>query len=113
MVLSAFSIWALPLLFSLLFGPTLGLRVPVPEVKDTANKGLAMRGPIPRMLDLAQKEEHKLDRRITCYEDDYLLSLQNFIDDAYPSCSSFIGIEAVTSTTALTSGTYVSPFSFA
>ena len=50
-------------------------------------------------MNLAQRDPSpELDKRITCIEDDYLLSLQMYIDDSYPSCSAFLGIPETTTT---------------
>ncbi|KAL2044648.1 hypothetical protein ABVK25_012282 [Lepraria finkii] len=76
-----------------LCGNALGARVPVPEV---------------RRMDLTQRDpKPELDKRITCIEDDYLLSLQMYIEDSYPSCSAFLGIPETTTTSTETARTTV------
>ena len=75
-----------------LAGQALGARVPVPEIRRLH---LAPRAPA------AQPKGNELDKRITCIEDDYLLSLQMFIDDSYPSCSAYLGIPETTSITTV------------
>lgn len=74
-----------------LCGNVVGVRVPIPEFR---NSGLVQREPEPG-----------LDKRITCIEDDYLLSFQMYIEDSYPSCSAYLGIPETTTFTTATART--------
>ena len=60
-------------------------------------------------MDISQRKANPLlDKRITCVEDDYLLSLQMYIDDSYPSCSALLGIPETTTISTETAKTSVS-----
>ena len=59
-------------------------------------------------MDISQRAARReLDKRITCVEDDYLLSLQMYIDDSYPSCSAFLNIPETTTVSTETARTSV------
>ena len=71
--------------------PVLSIRRPVPEVR---NLDILQRYPVPEAL----RKEVDLEKRQLCVDDDYLLSLQMYIDDSYPWCSAYLGIGQTTTT---------------
>lgn len=54
---------------------------------------------------LPASEIFGLQKRLACVEDDILLSLQQYSEDAAPFCSSFVQVPVVTSTVSITART--------
>lgn len=76
-----------------LFGSALSFRLPVDELFKRKN---------------GFEAKQKLTRRdLVCVEDDTLLSFQEYPEDSYPFCSSFIGVPSQTSISTVVTRTYV------
>ena len=94
--------WTVIFCSAFLYDCISAIRHPVPEIRKL---DLSPREPEPNPFE--QSSSNELDRRIVCIEDDYLLSLQMFIEDALPSCSAFLGIPGTTATSVITAKTSV------
>lgn len=91
---SLLSFWAMVLLVSSLYSPTIGLRPAVNEVYRR-NLFTAERG--------AERKLQKKD--LICYEDQVLIDFQDDLDNSVPFCSSYLGIQDLTSTSMVTAKT--------
>lgn len=91
--------WAVSLAATLLCHTTFGLRLPVKDVT------------VGKMAAAAELKDvfHQHEKRLTCYEDWILQSLQNDPQDTDPFCSSFISIPHQTSTQTQLQTTFVLP----
>ena len=94
MMPSLLSFWAIALLMSSLYSPAVGLRPAVNEVYR-------------RNLFAAEREaERKLQKKdLICYDDQVLIDFQDDPDDSVPFCSSYLGIQDLTSTSMVTAKT--------
>lgn len=88
---SPFSFGPLALAVASFLSIAFGLGLPV--------DGVVRRNINDEEMGLLQKKD------LLCLQDRWLESFETYIDEAYPSCSSFLGIESITTTVPATART--------
>lgn len=121
------SCWAIALVLTSLHSPVVAFR-PLPRLLDLGfedkavkeRESFASRDAVSNKAKFIAKQRYAVKERLVkkfvnrdlvCYEDDVLLSFQEFLDDTYPWCSSYLGIPRITSNAFTTVKPYVLTFS--
>jgi hypothetical protein len=89
---SAFSLWAIAVIMTSLFGSALSFRAPVDELFKRKSR-----------FDVKAK---LTKRDLICVEDDVLLAFQEYPDTVVPFCRSYIGIPQQTTVSTVTTKTF-------